>query len=424
MDEEHESSYKQSERIRYHARDLAIVRAQLNKIPIVLGSATPSLESFAHAQSGKYTLLTLHAKHGSAPLPRIEVVNLCEEKPWTMASPSISSKLYDSLRDSLAAQQQAFILYNRRGFASYLQCDECGTALTCSLCSVTLTYHKTNHSLVCHYCGTRMTPPIVCPSCPPLNSLETPRPALTHRGAGTERIVEEITELFPAARIARLDRDVVSSMSEYRAIIDKLRQGEIQILVGTQMIAKGHDIPNVTLVGVVDCDVGLHLPDFRASERIFHLLTQAAGRAGRGDVMGTVILQTRLAKHESIQATLRRDFEGFASSELAVRRALKYPPFVRLARIIAVSKSSDGGLPLLREAKALIDREFRSRGVLCIGPAPAPLSRIRGEWRSHLLIKSESAAELHSSLIRVSSLTKSRSSKVRLVIDIDPQEML
>lgn len=426
VDEEHETSYKQSDGLRYHARDLAMVRARMQSCPVVLGSATPSLESFFHAHEKRYRLLTLPGRHAANQRLIFDLVDLNKIKPWEMISKNVSPALHQALVRTIDQNEQAFILYNRRGFASYLQCEKCEFTCKCPNCSVTLTYHQTKHSLVCHYCSYTMLPPRFCPECSAKHTGgDTPPPELVQRGAGTEKIFEEIRELFPRTAVERLDRDSASSIEEYEAVLDRVRRKETQILVGTQLIAKGHDIPGVTMVGIADCDVGLHMPDFRAAERVYQLLTQAAGRAGRGAAQGYVVMQTRLPEHISLTMTAKHDYRGFAARELAQRKNLCYPPFTRLLRITASSVAQELPLQSLRELRAAAEQMNKpgKTELSILGPAPAPLNRLKGLWRFHLLIKCASASELNRVLRNLKERV-ARNQKVRFGFDIDPQEML
>jgi primosomal protein N' (replication factor Y) len=423
VDEEHDGSFKQSEGLRYNARDMAIMRAQLENCPVVLGSATPSLESYYRARSGKYKLLELPVRHAASQELPIEVVDLRTIKPWEMPSQNISPALLKEIENTIAKREQVFLLYNRRGFASFLQCEKCGESVECPQCSVSLTYHQFRNSLVCHYCGVTNQPMEFCPKC--LAKKEPEPGKLTQRGGGTERVFEEVANLFPDAQVDRLDRDTATDIESYKSILNKVRAGETAILVGTQMIAKGHDLPNVTLVGVVDCDVGIHMPDFRASERAFQLLTQVAGRAGRGAKAGKVILQTRTPHHAAIRKTVENDFIGFAKLELGQRQKLNYPPFNRLLRIVAASGELENIEPYLTGVRAEIEKLIteQSLPVQILGPSPAPLQKIKGLYRFHLLLKSNSGAALNKIIHGVCLRLKSHSN-MRLIFDMDPYEML
>lgn len=430
VDEEHDTSYKQSEGLRYNARDLAVVRAKFERCPVVLGSATPSLESYFHAGKKRYRYIRLSERHSSAPPSLIEVVDLSKVKPWEMRSRMIAPALFDAIAETLNRQEQVFILYNRRGFASFLQCGHCETVLECPRCSVSLTYHQRLNALLCHYCNYSLIPPTVCASCgknTPPDGVEpgSAHGPMVHRGAGTERIYEELRELFPATRMDRLDRDAVADIEEYKKILDRIRSGKTEVLVGTQMIAKGHDLPGVTLVGIVDCDVGLHMPDFRASERIFQLLTQAAGRAGRGEKAGRVILQTRVPLHLSIRTTVEKSYESFAKQELAARKDLFYPPFARILRVVAASEERELPETVLTQYRDHLVRfvETQKLGISVLGPSPAPLERLKTLWRWHLILKSASPADLTRALSALRAM-KLRTGKVKVLFDLDPQEMM
>lgn len=424
VDEEHDSSYKQSEGLRYNARDLSILRGQFESCPVVLGSATPSLESFYRARTKQYTYFSLPLRHATAPKLQVEVVDLSKIRARDMTAPHISTQLYNALIQTLERNEQAFILYNRRGFASFLQCEECSAVRECPNCSVTLTYHQQRNMLICHYCGISMVPPQFCSTCVPQGEDAKPA-AMVQRGAGTEKIYDELKELFPHVAIDRLDRDVADDIQIYREILDRVRSGKTSILVGTQMIAKGHDLPGVTLVGIADCDVGLHMPDFRAAERSFQLLTQAAGRAGRADKPGKVVLQTRSPTHLALRATLEQDYEYFAKQELKNRHDLRYPPFARLLRIVASSEDQDLPIQTLRSFRAGLEEFTRinSLAITILGPAPATLQRLKGKWRFHLLLKSESATVLVRAMQFLRSI-KLKDRNLHLVYDIDPQDMM
>lgn len=424
VDEEHDGSFKQGEGIRYNARDLAIARAKLVGCPILLGSATPSLESFHHSQTKNYEYLALQKRHHDQGIVHAEIVDMGKIKAKDLPSPSLSPKLYELLKETLENKTQAFILYNKRGFASYLQCSACAFTLSCPYCSVTLTYHQRKNMLLCHYCGHSLVPPLVCNECGGIPESEE-QPIFAHRGAGTEKVFEELKSLFPQANIGKLDRDSATDLEEYRKILKKVRDGETNILVGTQMIAKGHDLDRVTLVGVIDCDVGLHVPDFRSGERVFQLLTQASGRAGRRDLTSHVILQTRSPKHPSLVYALRRDSVGFIQHDLKLREELSYPPHARLLRVIVLSEdpaAAHQGIERLAGALKNSD-EVKTESVRLLGPVPAPLGRLRGEWRWHLLLKSKRISHLLS-LMSAGKRFTTQQKKIRVIFDLDPQDML
>lgn len=443
VDEEHESSYKQSEGLRYHARDVAVVRAQFHGCPVLLGSATPSFESLVNVQRTKYHLLELSERVTNRPLPQIEVVDLSTFKRSEMPSENISPRLFFELKKTLEHNQQAIILYNRRGFASFLQCESCHETMNCPHCSVSLTFHQKAHKLLCHFCGLTMTPPPLCIYCrdPRIARLEPADPAaaaseeevgkLRQRGGGTERVVEELAELFPGTTVVRMDRDTVGKRDSYDLILGAMKRREANILVGTQMIAKGHDIPGVTLVGIIDADVGLHLPDFRTSERAFQLITQVAGRAGRGAEQGRVILQTRQPNHPTIVATVTGRFRAFARHELDYRKSLNYPPWGKLLRVLISSPDrreaqQAAGLAAQRvrafqESLAQADTQFA-----ILGPAPAPHERLRDRYRFHILVKAGSSkrlSQLASDLHRWRHQLKNFRD-IRIHADVDPHDML
>ncbi|HET9318247.1 MAG TPA: primosomal protein N', partial [Bryobacteraceae bacterium] len=326
VDEEHDQSYKQEETPRYNGRDVAIVRAQAAGACVVLGSATPSLESRYNAQRGKYTLLELPERIEKRPMPRVELIDMREEFLETRKQATFSRRLVEGIGQRLDNREQTMLLLNRRGFSSFVTCRSCGERVQCRNCSVTLTFHRRDRRLLCHYCGYAERVPSVCPKCHSDH--------IYFLGVGSEKVEEELHREFPRARITRLDRDTVTGKRQYEVILQGFREGNFDILVGTQMIAKGHDIPNVTLVGVVSADVGLGLPDFRAAERTFQLLTQVAGRAGRGDLPGIVLVQTINPDHYAIRMAAAQDYQAFYEKELNFRRMMHYPPFTAMANLL------------------------------------------------------------------------------------------
>jgi len=439
VDEEHEHSYKQSDGLRYNARDVALMRGKLTGCPVILGSATPSYESLLNATRSKYQLLELPERVTTRPLPTIEVVDLNRVKRKEMPSPHISPRLHQAISDNLARGGQTIVLYNRRGFSSYLQCDSCQDVLQCTNCSVPLTYHRNRHVLLCHYCDLKLQPPDLCRICrdPRTTRIESAeaedKGKLVQRGGGTEKVVDELAAFFPEAKIDRMDRDTVTRKESYREILGGVRSGETDILVGTQMIAKGHDLPGVTLVGIVDADVGLHLPDFRSAEKAYQLITQAAGRAGRGEQSGQVIVQTRQPTHPAIVAIISGRFKAFARYELERRKTLKYPPYGKLLRFIVSDPETREAERTAKQLKQLLTQrllELNSGAepavVEILGPAPAPLERLRDRYRFHILIKASSRKLLSQLAKEVylwrGSLTKE--GEGRVAIDIDPMEML
>ncbi|HMC60131.1 MAG TPA: primosomal protein N', partial [Candidatus Solibacter sp.] len=371
VDEEHDGSYKQEENPRYNGRDVAIVRAQGAGACVVLGSATPSLESRYNAERGKYTLLELPARVEERPMPRVELVDMRQEFLETRKQDTFSRKLMEALGLRLENGEQTIVLLNRRGFSSFVACRSCGERVQCINCSLTLTFHKRDRRLLCHYCGYAEKVPGVCPKC----SSEH----IYFLGMGSERVEEELHRAFPTARIARLDRDTVTGKRQYETILNDFREGNYDMLVGTQMIAKGHDIPNVTLVGVVSADVGLGMPDFRAAERTFQLLTQVAGRAGRGNVPGTVLVQTINPDHYAVRLAGAQDYQAFYEKELNFRRMMHYPPFSAMANVLVRSEKKEMAMRMSSELGLLLTPPPEKLRVM--GPAEAPVPRLKNEYR-------------------------------------------
>ncbi|MGH7533330.1 MAG: replication restart helicase PriA, partial [Gemmatimonadales bacterium] len=418
VDEEHEASYKNGEAPRYHARDVAAVRARLEGARLILGSATPGVETWARAAAGKLALVSLPARIGERPLPPVEVVDLRTAPrvkdtgaiPWSAALDSAVDRV-------VARKEQALLLLNRRGFASFLQCEACGAVRDCPNCSISLTVHRTPERLACHYCAHAEPMPVACAECgSPLQRM---------KGIGTQQLEAFLSARYPAARLARMDLDTTSTKWGHHRILGAVEQGEVDILLGTQMIAKGLDFPNVTLVGVVDADTGLHLPDFRAAERTFQLLAQVAGRAGRGPKGGRVLIQTRQPGHHAIRHAAAHDVEGFLRAELGTRNSPPYPPSVGLANIV-VSGVNDvvvgnSAAAVADWCHALIDAQQLPLTVL--GPAPAPLARIKDRWRWHLVVKG--APEEIGRFVRYAAPRwRDAGRGVRVVIDRDPVSLL
>jgi primosomal protein N' (replication factor Y) len=415
VDEEHDGSYKQEETPRYNGRDVALVRAQAAHACVVLGSATPSLESRYNAERGKYTLLTLPGRIEARPMPAVSLIDMRQEFLETRQQATFSRKLIEAIGQRLENGEQTIILLNRRGFSSFAACRSCGERVQCVNCSVTLTFHKRDRRLLCHYCGYAEKVPSVCPKC-----------ASEHVyfiGVGSERVEEELHRAFPAARIARLDRDTVTGKRQYETILDGFREGAFDVLVGTQMIAKGHDIPNVTLVGVVSADVGLGMPDFRAAERTFQLLTQVAGRAGRGSLPGIVLIQTINPDHYAVRMAAAQDYGAFYEKELAFRRAMSYPPFTAMANVLVRSDKKELALRMSGELGMLLTPPPEKLRVM--GPAEAPVPRLKAEYRYQLLIKSASRIALNALLQKVRAFALERKwPTTALVIDVDPLSLL
>jgi primosomal protein N' (replication factor Y) len=428
VDEEHESSYKQGESPRYHAREVAIVRARLEGALVTLGSATPSLESWVNTQTGKFTLLTLPERVGFGKLPTVEVVDLRGEgraargnDPSLAVRPSpLSPELEQALSDRLTKGEQAILLLNRRGYASFVQCAQCGDVAACPNCSISLTYHRTPERLVCHYCQHAEPRRTECRQCAGL--------IMRQRGLGTQQVERLLGERFPAARIARMDVDTTSGKWAHAEILDRVGRHEVDILLGTQMIAKGLDFPNVTLVGVVDADVGINLPDFRASERCFQLLSQVAGRAGRGPKGGRVIIQTRVPGHHAVRCAVAHDYHAFVKEEITGRETPAYPPMVRLANIVFSGTTEEATARLAASATAWLHRLLRSKpapGTVLVGPAPCPVDRIKNRWRWHLLVKTEHPADLtRISRYFLERFDVSKEAALRITLDRDPVALL
>ena len=429
VDEEHESSYKQGETPRYHAREVAMVRARQENAVVVLGSATPSLESWVNSQSGKYTLLTLPERVGAARLPAIEIIDRREPAAKVKLESRdatdwlrlvVSDELESALSERLKNREQSILLLNRRGYSAFVQCAQCGDVATCPNCSISLTYHRTPERLVCHYCLHAEPPRTQCPRC---NGL-----VLRQRGLGTQQVERLLADRFPSARIARMDVDTTSGKWAHTEILDRVGSGEVDILLGTQMIAKGLDFPNVTLVGVVDADVGINLPDFRASERCFQLLSQVAGRAGRGPKGGRVLIQTRVPKHHAVVRAVAHDYGGFVREELAGRVTPPYPPNVRLANVVFSGTTEAATANVATTATAWLHALLRKRpmpGITIVGPAPCPVERIKNRWRWHVLIKAEHPAEL-SRLGRyfLERFSVPKGAELRVTLDRDPVALL
>ena len=415
VDEEHDGSYKQEETPRYHGRDVAIVRAQASGACVILGSATPSLESRYNAERGKYTLLELPERIEARPLPTVRLIDMRQEFLETRKQATFSRELVEALGHRLANGEQSLILLNRRGFSSFVACRACGERIQCRNCSITLTFHKRDRRLLCHYCGYAEKIPQVCPNCH--------NEHIQFLGLGSERVEEELHRDFPTARIARLDRDTVTGKRQYETILHDFRERHFDILVGTQMIAKGHDIPNVTLVGVVSGDIGLGMPDFRAAERTFQLLTQVAGRAGRGHIPGTVLVQTINPDHYAIRLAAAQDYQAFYAKELHFRRMMHYPPFSAMANVLVRSEKQEMAMRLSSELAVLLAPPPEKLRVM--GPGEAPVPRLKNEYRYQFLIKSASRKALNELLQKIRAFAQSRKwGATALVIDVDPISLM
>ena len=430
VDEEHESSYKQGETPRYHAREVAIVRARAEGAVVVLGSATPSLESWTNAASGKYEILTLPDRAGGAQLPVVRVVDLRADQPKRKPSDTpeadaafayaIGPEMEAGIRDRLARGEQSILLLNRRGYSAFIQCGACGDVAVCPDCSISLTYHRTPERLVCHYCLHAEPLHLTCRRCGGLR--------LRQRGLGTQQVERLLADRFGSARIARMDVDTTSGKWAHTEILDRVGAGEVDILLGTQMIAKGLDFPNVTLVGVIDADVGINLPDFRASERCFQLLSQVAGRAGRGPKGGEVIIQTRSPSHHAVRCAVTHDYRAFVEQELAGRAVPAYPPNVRIANVVLSGTQEDATARLATRTAAWLHKLLASHpapGITVIGPAPCPVERVKQRWRWHVLIKGERPQELgRVARYLVERFEIPKQFGLRLTLDRDPVALL
>ena len=452
VDEEHDSAYKQEENLRYSSRDLALLRGRMQAATVILGSATPAVGSYFQAQAGKFTLLRMEHRVEDRPMPEVEIVNLNQVPTVSGRPPLFSPQLAVALKQNLAAGRQSLVFLNRRGFANLMYCGDCGRAIQCQHCQVSLTLHKKRGELLCHYCGYSTRQDIVCPHCRSGRLLTA--------GFGTERLEEELARMLPAARLARLDRDTSRNRKGFLAVLKAVRDREIDILVGTQMITKGLHFPQVTLVGIVWADAGLGMPDFKAAERTFQLLTQVTGRAGRGEIPGRVIVQTLQPDHYSVTLAQSHDYQGMYQKELALRQRLRFPPFSRLINLRLdgpnEEKVRELALALGRIAHQLADEE-RDQGykvsghrmpqvaasgtamrtpvreparspqdaVSCLGPAPAPLARLKGRYRWQLLLKGE-FTPLHQLCRRLLTAYQQLpgASTVKLTLDVDPENMV
>src|SRR3954451_542076 len=411
VDEEHDSSYKQEETPHYHARDVAVVRAKLSNAVVVLGSATPSLESYFNAKTHKYALIELPDRVEKRPLPEVEIVDMRLEFQDTGHEQVISRKLADEIKDRLERREQVMVLLNRRGYSPVVLCRTCGRKLECNNCAIALTHHKREHKMICHYCGYTAAVPKACVHCG--------SEYVYFLGTGSEKLEELLHGMFPEARIARLDRDTVRGHEDFERTLSALNEGELDLLVGTQMIAKGHDIHGVTLVGVVGADVALGLPDFRAAERTFQLLTQVAGRAGRGQSPGKVILQTYFQDHYAVQSAARHDFIGFYEKELQFRSWMHYPPYSALANVLVRGDQLDEVL----EWSGLLGKWFdqtRHETVRVLGPAAAPIMRLKRDYRYHFVLKSPSREKLNNTLrAMLTYATQQKIPRTQVIVDVD-----
>jgi len=409
VDEEHDASYKQGEGIRYHGRDLALLRGQMVGATVLLGSATPALTTYQRALDRQTGLLKLDCRVAERPMPAVELVDMTASPFGSI----LSEPLQLALVENLAAGHQSLLLLNRRGFAPFLLCADCGQSFHCPNCDITLTYHRLEQAVRCHYCDFQQRPPETCPRCHGHQ--------LDPEGVGTERLEALLEEQFPQARIARMDRDSMGRKDAHRQLVARIAAGEIDILVGTQMVAKGHDFPGVTLVGVINADATLNFPDFRAAERTFSLLSQVAGRAGRGDRPGRVLIQTYAPEHYALTSAAEHDYQRFFADEAAFRRELGYPPFGWLVNLVL----SGNDRQVVERAAQQVAGQLRhgSGRVEVLGPAPCLLPKLRGKWRQQILLKGNQRSDIRRRLAELPQVEKLVPRGVALVVDIDPVDM-
>ena len=426
VDEEHDQSYKQEETPRYNARDVAVMRAKLAGAVVVMGSATPSLESWQNSAQGKYTRIEIRDRVMNRPLPEVELIDMRREFQETGQDQLFSRALVAQTREALDRGEQALILLNRRGYSFAVICRACGEKLECENCAISLTHHKppaeeadlarAGQRLECHYCGFRRTVPARCPKCDSEH--------LYYLGAGSQQGEERLAEIFPGARIGRMDRDTVRGRYDLERLLARLHSGEINLLVGTQMIAKGHDIHGITLVGVVGCDHALSMPDFRAAERVFQLMTQVSGRAGRGDAPGRVVVQTYYPDHYAIVAASTHDFVSFAERELKFRRWMHYPPFGVLANVLIQSAKLEEAVAWSGEVGKWF-KQAAPEGVRVLGPCTAPIARIKGTYRFHLILKASSRKALNAALRAMLAHAETAGIPRRnLIVDVDALRLM
>jgi primosomal protein N' (replication factor Y) (superfamily II helicase) len=411
VDEEHDSSYKQEETPRYHARDIAVMRAKMASATVVLGSATPSLESYFNATKNKYALVELPDRVERRPLPEVEIIDMRQEFQETGQEQVISRKLTAEIKERFERNEQVMVLLNRRGYSPVALCRTCGKTLECQNCAIALTHHKREQRMICHYCGFTAPVPKSCVHCG--------SEYVYFLGAGSEKLEELLHGMFPQARIARLDRDTVRGHEDFERTLNALSEGELDLLVGTQMIAKGHDIHGVTLVGVVGADSALGFPDFRAAERTFQLLTQVAGRAGRGQSPGKVILQTYFQDHYAVQFAARHDFTGFYEKELRFRSWMHYPPYSALANVLIRSDKLDEALKWSGTLGKWFEQN-RHEGVRVLGPATAPIIRLKRDYRYHFVLKSPSRGKLNATLRTMLAYAAAQKiPRTQVIVDVD-----
>ncbi|MEN8263875.1 MAG: primosomal protein N' [Nitrospirota bacterium] len=411
IDEEQEASYKQFEGLRYNARDVALARAKLESIKVVLGSATPSLEAFYTAKNGKFHYLELKHRVEKKPLPSVEIIDMTKEDRRTF---SLSAKLVENLKQNVSDGHQSLIMLNRRGYSPFFMCTDCGHTYKCPACSITLIYHKDTNTLNCHYCNAYLKPEDLCPNCQGTE--------IKCLGTGTQRIEEEIQSLIPGMTFERMDRDTTRKKLSHYRIVKKMEEKKVDMLLGTQMVAKGHDFPDVTVSAVISADITLNLPDFRTGERAFQLFTQLAGRAGRGDVPGRAYIQTYETEHYVFDYVINHDYNSFYEKEIVLRKELSYPPFGKLVRIILSFRTKEAANKTVKGISARVSR-IKPRGIEILGPAPAPIEKIRNLWRWHLIIKGKNAKALRQTASLIIEKIKDMK-EIRIDIDVDPINLL
>lgn len=411
IDEEQEASFKQFEGLRYNARDVALARAQLEGAKIVLGSATPSMEAFYAADRGKFKYLELKRRVERRKLPEVEIVDMTKARKETL---SFSTNLLEALKENVSKGHQSLIMLNRRGYSPFFICTDCGYTYKCPSCSITLIYHKDTNTLNCHYCNSYLEPRDRCPECEGMG--------VKYLGTGTQRVEEDIRLLLPELSLQRMDRDTTQKKLSHYRIIKQMETKKLDVLLGTQMVAKGHDFPNVTLSAVVSADITLNLPDFRSAERAFQLFTQLAGRAGRGEVSGRAFIQTYEPGHYVFDYVKDHDYRGFYNNEIELRRELAYPPFSKLIRIIFSFRTKESGGRIIKSIANRIKR-LDHKGITILGPAPAPIEKIRSLWRWHLVLKGGDSKKLRRTAAAI--VDKVRDIKeVKIDVDVDPINLL
>lgn len=411
IDEEQEASYKQFEGLKYSARDVALARAKLENIKIILGSATPSLETFYNARNGMFKYLELKHRVEQKTLPAVEIIDMTAEGKKTL---SFSNKLLNALKENTLSGHQSLIMLNRRGYSPFLMCTDCGYTHKCHACSITLTYHKDTKTLNCHHCGSYLRPQNLCPNCKGTK--------VKYIGAGTQKIEEELRTLIPELSLKRMDRDTTRKKLSHYRIVKDMEAKKIDVLLGTQMVAKGHDFPDVTLSAIVSADVALNLPDFRSAERAFQLFTQLAGRAGRGDTPGKAYIQTYEPDHYVFDYVRNHDYKGFFKKEIGLRKDLSYPPFSRLVRVVLSYRNKDVAKKTIKKISERI-KMSKIYDVEILGPAPAPIEKIRNLWRWHFILKGKNAKVLRHATVDILKSIKDIKS-VKIDVDVDAINML